>query len=115
MLIYSLNQNQTSPPCLDASCAHETPLVGVARCFATDNRQSLEQSEEAIQLTTIQKQVSLDDHGVDQKDYMKRYLQFVNSQNLRYKSLLIDQSSSEQSATLRLADFKGFNMEMENK
>ena len=115
MLIYSLNQKQTAPQCIDASCAHEAPLVGVARCFTTDNRRSQGLSEEEIQLTTIQKQVSLDDHGVDQKDYMKRYLQFVNSQNLRYKSLLIDQSSSEQSATLRLAEFKGFNMEMESK
>ena len=100
---------------MDESVWLEAPPVGVARCFATDNRRPMEQTEEEIQLTTIQKQVTLDDHGVDQKDYMKRYLQFVNSQNLQYKSLLIDQGSSEQSATLRLDDFKGFNMEMENK
>ena len=114
MLIYSLNQKQAAPACLDECSAHEAPLIGVARCFGTDNRRSLEPSEEEIQLTTIQKQVSLDDHGVDQKDYMQRYLQFVNSQNLQYKSLLVDQSSSEQSDTLRMAEFKGFNKEMES-
>ena len=67
--------------------------IGIARLFSTDNRRPLEDDEP--QMSIIQKDVVLTDDKVDGKEYMQKYHQFLNSQNLKYKSLLLDLGSEE--------------------
>ena len=85
------------------------------RFFSTDNRRNFDVEEhEPHDLKLIQKQTMLTDQTIDRKQYIQKYLQFVNSQNIQYQSL-IDADAEGHRWTKSLDEFKGFNLEMENK